>query len=283
MARSELAREAIDREAGEYVVRFDLHQRVQHVLMFTSFIVLALTGYPQKFPDFAISRQFIALLGGLELTQLAHHVAAWVMIIDGVYHIAYLAYTVGIRRDLGVLRMVPSLKDLQDLRGAFLYFFGIRKGRPRFGRFAYLEKFDYWAVFWGMFIMGGSGLVLMYPVIVSGLAGGPVVPMALAAHSDEAVLAVAWIFIVHLFYAHLAPAVFPINTSIFTGKVSIERYREEHPLELEEQPLIAVAQAERVARQVVAEAADGVPTVQDLYGGRRNRGRRKSGEGGVRR
>ena len=134
-----------------------------------------------------------------------------------------------------------------------------------------------------MFIMGGSGLVLMYPVVISRLAGGPAIPMALAAHSDEAVLAVAWIFVVHFFYAHLAPAVFPFNKSIFTGKVPIERYREEHPLELEERPPIAVAQAERIARGGLAQAADGVPTVQDLYGGRRDERRPSSGEGGVRR
>ncbi len=277
MARSE-AKAAAPAKTQEYVVRFDIHQRVQHLLMFTSFIVLALTGFPQKYPDLGVSRGFIALLGGLETTQLIHHIAAWVMIFDGVYHIAYLAHTIFVRRQLGVLRMVPSLKDFRDLVQMLLYFTGIKPTRAKFGRFAYLEKFDYWAVFWGMFIMGGSGLVLMYPVVASRAAGGPIVPVALAAHSDEAVLAVAWIFLVHLFYAHLAPSVFPFNTSIFTGKVPLERYREEHPLELEasETP-IAVHQAERVARQA-AEKAAGVPSVEDVYpSGRRRPGNTRSG------
>ena len=275
MARSEAA---LASPAREYVVRFDVHQRIQHILMFTSFIILAVTGFPQKYADLSISQQFIGLLGGLETTQLIHHVAAWVMIFDGIYHVVYLAYSIVVRRQLRGLQMIPSLKDFLDLKDAILYFAGARKTRPRFGRFAYLEKFDYWAVFWGMFIMGGSGLVLMYPVIVSRLAGGPVVPMALAAHSDEAVLAVAWIFLVHLFYAHLAPAVFPFNTSIFTGKVPIERYREEHPLELEAGAPIAVVQAERVARQAT-DKTDVVPTVEDLYPGRRGRKPRVPGPG----
>lgn len=240
--------------ARSYVVRFDLHQRIQHVLMFSSFIVLALTGLSQKFADLAISQQFIAALGGLEATQVVHHVAAFVMIFDGAYHLAYLFYSVGVRRQFQALQMVPSLKDFRDMFQMMAYFVGVSRTKPKFGRFSYLEKFDYWAVFWGMMVIGGSGLVLMFPVFVSRIVGGPVIPVALAAHSDEAVLAVGWIFVVHLFYAHLHPAVFPFNKAIFTGKVPLERYREEHPLEVLDESASAVAEAARLVREAATQA-----------------------------
>ncbi len=248
--------------ARTYVVRFDLHQRIQHVLMFSSFIVLALTGLPQKFASLAISQQFIAALGGLEATQVVHHVAAMVMIFDGVYHLAYLFYSIGVRRKVQALQMIPSLKDFRDMLHMMAYFVGARKTKPRFGRFSYLEKFDYWAVFWGMMVIGGSGLVLMFPVQLSRIVGGPVIPVALAAHSDEAVLAVGWIFLVHLFYAHVHPSVFPFNKSIFTGRVPLERYREEHPLEQLDESASAVAEADRLVRQAAAPAE---PASVDVY------------------
>ena len=217
-------------EDADYVVRFDVHQRVQHILMFTSFLVLAFTGLPQKFFTLEISRWIIASLGGLEMTQAIHHAAGYVMLFDCVYHGLYLFYSLVIRRRTRMLQMIPTPRDFLDIIQHFLYFLGFTTQRPRFRRFSYLEKFDYFAVSWGIVVIGGSGVVLMFPVTVSRLIGGAIVPVAHAAHSDEAVLAVAWIFLVHLFYAHLAPNVFPMNTSIFTGRVSRERYQEEHPL-----------------------------------------------------
>ncbi len=107
----------------------------------------------------------------------------------------------------------------------------MRKEKPEYDRFNWREKFDYWAIFWGMPVMAGSGFVLMYPVLVTRFLPGWVVPASLIAHSDEAMLALTWIFMVHIFFNHFAPGVFPINTSIFTGKATKERYQREHPLE----------------------------------------------------
>ena len=118
---------------------------------------------------------------------------------------------------------------LQEL----LYFAGLRQEKPKYDRFNWREKFDYWAIFWGMPIMVGSGFILMYPVLVTRLLPGWVVPAALVAHGHEATLALSWIFLVHIFFNHLSPGVFPINTSIFTGKVSHEQYRRAHALEYE--------------------------------------------------
>ncbi|MCL4370798.1 MAG: hypothetical protein M1380_07795 [Chloroflexi bacterium] len=216
---------------GAPIARFDTHQRIQHILMFTSFITLAATGLPQKFHTFGPSQAFIAILGGIEMTQTIHHFAAYVMLFDCLYHAVYIVRGVMLKKDINPLRMLPGPKDILDAVQMFLYFLGMSTKQPKFDRYSYLEKFDYWAVFWGIFIIGGSGIVLMFPVPITKVLPGQLIPVALAAHSDEAILAIGWIFIVHLFYAHLAPHIFPFNTSIFTGKVSRARYREEHPLD----------------------------------------------------
>ena len=216
---------------GPDIARFDLHQRIQHILMFTSFTVLAATGLPQKFHEFGPSQWLIASLGGIEMTQTIHHIAAFVMLFDCLYHGLYIVRGVLQKKDINPFRMIPTPKDFADAIQMFLYFLGVSTRKPKFDRYSYLEKFDYWAVFWGIFIIGGSGIVLLFPVQITKLLPGQIVPVALAAHSDEAVLAVGWIFLVHLFYAHLAPAIFPFNTSIFTGRVPRERYKEEHPLD----------------------------------------------------
>jgi len=213
------------------VVRFDAHQRVQHLLMMSSFIVLALTGLPQKFSDLGVSRWWVDSLGGLEMVRDIHHVAGFIMLADCVYHLGYLFYRIGVQRRLGCLRMVPTFQDLRDGLQTVLYFLGLAPEKPKFDRFSYLEKFDYWAVFWGIAIIGGSGLALMFPVAVTHLLPGQAVRVALTLHGDEAILAVGWILVMHMFNVHLAPWVFPFNPAIFTGRLSAGRYAEDHPLE----------------------------------------------------
>ncbi len=217
--------------ADAQVVRFDAHQRVQHLLMMSSFIVLALTGLPQKFSDLGVSRWWVDSLGGLEMVRDIHHVAGFIMLADCAYHLGYLFYRIGVQRRLGCLRMIPTFRDVRDGLQTVLYFLGLAPEKPKFDRFSYLEKFDYWAVFWGIAIIGGSGLVLMFPVAVTHVLPGQAVRVALTLHSDEAILAVGWILVMHMFNVHLAPWVFPFNPAIFTGRLSAGRYAEDHPLE----------------------------------------------------
>lgn len=217
--------------AGKSIVRFDIHQIVQHLGLMGSFIVLVLTGLPLKFSEAAISRWWVAVLGGIETTRSAHHIAAWVIVIVCVYHLLYIAYTTLILKRPFPIKMVPSRLDYSTFYQEVKYFLGISKERPNYDRFNWREKFDYWAIFWGMPIMAGSGFILMYPVMVTKYLPGWVIPTALVAHSDEAMLALTWIFLVHIFFNHFAPGIFPLNKSIFTGKVPMERYRRDHPME----------------------------------------------------
>ena len=217
--------------AGESVVRFDVHQRIQHFLMMSSFIVLALTGLPQKFSDLGVSQWWVSSLGGLETVRMIHRTAGLTMLADCLYHLAYLSYRIGVQRRLEPLGMIPTLKDMGDAARSILYYLGLRPEKPRFGRYSYLEKFDYWAVFWGIAVIGGSGLVLMFAVDAARIVSGGAISAALVVHGDEALLAVGWIAVVHLFNVHLAPWAFPMNPAIFTGRMSAAHYAEEHPLE----------------------------------------------------
>ena len=228
--------------AGDEVVRFETHQRIQHFLMMSTFIVLALTGLPQRFNEMGASRRWVDLLGGLESVRMIHRSAGVLMLVDSVYHVGYLAVRIGVQRRFGAFQMVPRPQDARDAYHMGRYFLGLDSEKPRFGRFSYLEKFDYWAVFWGIGVIGTSGVVLMFSVAAARVIPGEAIPLALAVHGDEAVLAVGWIAIVHMFNAHLAPWIFPFNPAIFTGRLSRERYAEDHPLEYER--MVAQQQAE---------------------------------------
>ena len=236
----------------EYIVRFDSHQRIQHFLMMSAFITLALTGFPQKFPDISVSQWWVNALGGLRTVRAIHRGAGFVMLAVCIYHLAWVFVRIGVQRRYGAFRMVPTLQDGRDAVQMFGYYLGFASERPRFGRFSYLEKFDYWAVFWGIVMIGTSGVVLTFAVTATGVIPGDALPLLRGIHSDEAVLAVCWIGIVHMFNAHLAPWVFPFNPTIFTGKLSRERYAEDHPLEYAEimssrEPLVRASEPQTKA------------------------------------
>lgn len=222
------------------VRRFDLHLRIQHFFLLLSFIVLALTGVAQKFYRSAPFDDLILIFGGLQGMRIIHRVAGFVLILDGLYHMIYLVPGVlTMRSGIPMVRigrwveMIPNLQDIQDFFETIGYFLGIYRRPPQYGHFSYLQKFDYWAVWWGLLIMAVSGMVLLLPALGVDFAATSVIAAALAAHSDEAILAISWIMIVHLYHAHLAPRAFPFNTTIFTGNISVEHLREEHPLEYE--------------------------------------------------
>jgi cytochrome b subunit of formate dehydrogenase len=215
------------------IVRFDIHQIIQHIVLMVSFTLLALTGLPMKFHDWAISQWWIGVWGGVDIVRSIHRVSAWAMVFDCVYHLLYLGYNILVLRKPFPRRMVPAVKDFKDFFQEMGYFVGLVKEQPKFDRFNWREKFDYWAIFWGMPVIGISGFIMMYPVFATKFLPGWAVPAAFVAHGDEAVLAVVWIAVVHVVFNHFAPRVFPFNSSIFTGKVARERYRHEHPLEYE--------------------------------------------------
>ena len=245
----------LEKGLQERITRFDIHQIIQHATLMVTFILLVVTGVPLKFHDWAISQWWVGVWGGIEAIRSVHHFAAWVMVIVCLYHLVYIFYTVLILKRPFPVKMIPSGQDFIKFFQELAYFLGLRRERPRFDRFNWREKFDYWAIFWGIPVMAGSGFILMYPVLVTKLLPGWVVPTALVAHSDEAMLALIWIFMVHIFFNHFTPGLFPLNKSIFIGKLSQERYQREHPLEYE-RLLGVTAQEEQPGEQHTVETGE---------------------------
>jgi cytochrome b subunit of formate dehydrogenase len=217
-----------------HVQRFDRVDRTLHGFLMLSFLGLAATGMPVLFSDAPWAQRMASLLGGFTVTHRMHRVLAATMILVFATHLTRLIRRVALRSDYSIFwgpsSMVPQPKDLLDMYQHFRWFVGLGE-KPIFDRYTYWEKFDYWAVFWGMGIIGGSGLMLWFPEVFARVLPGWVFNIALLVHGEEALLAVGFIFTIHFFNSHLRPEKFPMDMVIFTGRVSEHDLEEERPAE----------------------------------------------------
>ncbi len=220
-------------EEGKEFVRFTLGRRVEHLVLLLTFALLVVTGIPQKFHNAAWAERLITAMGGVEFARNIHRVSAILLGLAALYHLVDGLYRLLVKRE--PFAMLPRQKDIRDLIDTLKYFFGLAKGPSQFDRFDFRQKFEYWAVVWGLTIMGGSGFILWFPVPAARFLPGWMIPVAKAAHSGEALLALLAIVVWHLYNAHLNPTTFLIDISMglsmITGKISERRLREEHPLE----------------------------------------------------
>jgi cytochrome b subunit of formate dehydrogenase len=210
-----------------------------HVLLILSFFTLVMTGFPLKYYDAAWSKILIGFWGGAHQAGLFHRGAA-LLLIAIVAYVVFLSLRFlfpkgqGRRGFLGRLfgpdSLVPNWKDWEDMKGMALWFLD-RGEMPKFDRWTYWEKFDFWAVFWGMFAIGSSGILLWVPEWSSYLLPGWVLNVASLVHSEEALLAALFIFTVHFFNTHFIPNKFPMDRIIFTGTYTLEDLKEQRPLE----------------------------------------------------
>lgn len=212
--------------------RFDLHQRIQHIGMFSSFFILAITGLPIKFEQNQVSQSVVSMFGGFDNLFYVHLFGAIIMLAVSVYHVLYLVINPLITQKMS-WSTLPRFKDFSDLFQDLQHLLGLRKDRPRFDRYSYKEKFDYWAVFWGMAIMGGSGLLMWFPGFFTQYMPRWVIDSARYAHTDEAILAISAIFIWHFYNVHFSSRVFPMSHVWYLGTLTRLEMEEEHPLELE--------------------------------------------------
>ena len=217
--------------AHDEVVRFGRRQRVEHVAVMLLFVVLAVTGFPQKFPDARVSPAVAGALGGIGAARFLHRAAGLLFAALAVSHLA--AAALGAARRRIPLSMVPTRRDFTDAMGMLRYYMGSQPERPRFDRFDYREKFEYWGLVFGALIMTGTGFVLLFPIAFSSVLGGALIPVAKIAHSQEGLMAFLVVITWHVYNAHLAPEVFPFNKTIFTGRISKEHMRRDHALEYE--------------------------------------------------
>jgi formate dehydrogenase subunit gamma len=231
-----LAREARKQEKrheeGEMFQRFNRNFRFQHMVMFSSVILLIITGMPLKFPNFILSRFVINFWGGIQYSTIVHRIGAGMLIYFMVHHFLYTILTRDGRRDFVLL--LPKPGDAKDIAHNIRHFLGKEPDKPRFGRFSYIEKFDYWAVYWGCIIMIGSGLFLWFETDVLRFLPKYALDVAHEMHSDEAMLATLAIVIWHFYNVHFNPDRFPGTLLWWHGRMSEHEMKEEHPLELEE-------------------------------------------------
>jgi formate dehydrogenase subunit gamma len=215
---------------SEYVVRFSLKQRIEHLVTMLIFTGLCLTGLPQKFYTAGWAQWIVRIVGGLDNARWIHRALGIGLAISTLLHFAG-AFAAIVARRTG-FSIVPNQKDFQDAIDTLKYYLGLADRPAEFDRYDYKQKWEYWGLVVGNIIMIVSGLILFYPTVAARMVPGQVIPAAKVAHSNEGLMAFLVITIWHIFNAHLNPDVFPFDTSIFTGKISHERMEHEHPLEL---------------------------------------------------
>jgi cytochrome b subunit of formate dehydrogenase len=232
-------------DGDKYFYRFTLNQRIQHVVLAVTVVLLVLTGMPLKFHDASWAPYLYALFGGIKYAPLVHKINGAILMGLFFYHIGYLIYVIrkyhiepkkqkGELEKYGALKivltqgLVPNLKDAFDIRDLLKYLLFFTNKRPDGDNFTWKEKFDYWAPFWGMVIIGFSGLILWNKELFTQILPGGVLNFLLIAHSDEALLAALFLFIWHWYNVHFSTSVFPMGTVFITGYLSEELMVEEH-------------------------------------------------------
>lgn len=212
--------------------RFSLVFRIQHIVLFASCIVLMITGLPLRFPNTGWAAVFFTLTGGVAASGFMHRIGATGLIAVGLFHMIYITLTRDGRHNFREL--IPRFHDVKDVFKNVWYFLGRSKTGAAFGRFSYIEKFDYWAVYWGMVIMIASGLMLWFQNTTMSIFPKFYIDIAHEAHSDEALLATLAIIIWHFYNVHFNPDHFPMSWTWWTGKITRQKMIHHHPLEYEQ-------------------------------------------------
>lgn len=220
-------------EAGKAVrvERMPLLFRVQHFLLIISMLVLAVTGFELMYHDAWLSRMLIDLEGGILNRGIIHRVAAVATMAQLVYHAFYMLVAREGRREFREFRL--TRKDFEDFFQATRFNLGTASEYPRFGKYGYKEKFQYWGATLGIFLISVTGLVLWFETFSMRFLPKVVLDLTLIIHGYQGLLIFVVLLFWHIYIVHLHPSVFPMNPAWITGKVDAEWLREEHPLEYE--------------------------------------------------
>jgi cytochrome b subunit of formate dehydrogenase len=217
----------------KFYVRFSLEQRYLHAVLFTSFLGLAATGLPMRFSDNAWAGHFARAVGGFGAILFFHKFCAIILTLAFAYHLKDIAVR-ALHGEKGMFwgptSMVANWKDVQDIIAHLRWFVGLGP-KPKFDRYAYWEKFDYWAVFWGMIVIGFSGYAMWFAPFFAKFLPGWALNAVLVVHGEEALLAILFIFSIHFVNTHLRPGSFPMDMVIFTGKETAEEFEKKRTLE----------------------------------------------------
>lgn len=212
------------------IKRFGIVDRLFHLVLILTFIVQAATGFGRLYITTSWGSSISHVFGGYGACLTVHKWVGSLMILVFVVHTAVMLtrfdWKHPVRSLFGPDSLVPNLKDLNDLKRRILWSLGLSH-HPQYDRWAYYEKFDYWAVYWGMPLLAVTGLMSIFPLETCRILPGWSLNISLLLHRAEAILAVTYIFIVHFFTGHLRPACFPMNEAMFAGSVPLKEIAEE--------------------------------------------------------
>lgn len=219
--------------------RYSIHIRIQHLLIFVTFLALAFTGLPVHYHEAFWAEPFNNFLGGIEVTRVIHRTMAVGMIVAMVYHVLTLALGTWARLRNGTFDLqrtiIPIRKDITDFREDVRYFAGQRSDRPEMDKFMYKQKIHYFAAGFGNTVMVVSGSAFLFPDIWASVLPASIASyfqeMMRLSHPHEALLALLVIAFWHWYNVHLAPGRFPMQWTFLTGKMTREQQIEEHFLE----------------------------------------------------
>ena len=229
----------------KYFFRFTVHQRIQHGILATLVLILVITGMPLKFHDAFWAQPVYRILGGIHVAPKIHRMAGACMLFFFIYHLIYMTHMLYQRYQAGVggenrsgavallkffltLPLVPSMRDLKEIIELVKYYLFMTDSPPRGGKWTWKDKFDYWAPFWGIPILGMTGLMMWGQEHATKILPGEILNFALIAHSDEALLAALFLLIWHMYNVHFSETVFPMGSAFLTGYLSERIMVEEH-------------------------------------------------------
>jgi cytochrome b subunit of formate dehydrogenase len=221
---------------ARFFMRFTREQRYLHAVLFTTFLGLAATGLPMRFAQTPWARRFASGVGGFGAIIFFHKLFAVVLTIAFLIHLKEIFTRGVLHREKGIFwgstSMVANWKDVKDLVGHLRWMVGLGP-KPQFERYAYWEKFDYWAVFWGMLVIGFSGYAMWFAPFFARFLPGWALNAVLVVHSEEGLLAILFIFSIHFVNTHLRPDSFPMDMVVFTGVESEDEFKHKRTQEYE--------------------------------------------------
>ena len=213
-------------------LRMNVSERIQHITMAVSFILLVITGFMLRFPHtWWVSHIESLSSDAFEYRSLIHRIAAVFMVSVSLYHIYYVSFT---KRGRQLIKdLTPKFKDLRDAMAVARFNLGISKEKPKLDRFSYVEKAEYWALVWGTIVMTATGIVMWFENIFIGIFTKLGWDIANTIHYYEAWLAFLAIVVWHFYFVIFNPDVYPMSLAWLKGTITEEEMAEEHPLELE--------------------------------------------------
>jgi len=244
--------------AHRLYIRMTLHERLQHAALVISFVLLVVTGFMLRYPE-AWWVVAIRNLSGraFELRGWIHRLAGVVILVAGVWHICYLAFT---KPGRSLLRdLLPRWRDFIDPFKVLKYNLGLAKTKPEFPRFCYVEKAEYWALVWGTILMGVTGMVLWFENTSMGLFTKLGFDISRTIHFYEAILATLAIIVWHFYFVLFNPDIYPMNLAWLTGHISERDMLEDHPLELKQLKAEEAKKAKPTPPPVPPSAGDAPP------------------------